>query len=144
MLSHREEAAEPTVTGWRDLDRRGVAIISAAVNVTPDSTANAPYQSVTPRTAPKKSGPLKNDIVRYLDKPRPTPKPTSAPEATPGASEYYTDGSAEPGRWLGRGTIGDEGRLTPQESLVAATQRDDGAHAPPSSRRARTASTIPE
>ena len=43
-----------------------------------------------------------DDVVRYLDKPRPSPALAAGPEG-PGAAGYYTDGSNEPGRWLGAG-----------------------------------------
>ena len=45
-----------------------------------------------------------DDIVRYLNRPRPTPGPEPGrSEPTPGASRYYADRAEEPGRWLGRG-----------------------------------------
>ncbi|MGH9030533.1 MAG: MobF family relaxase [Acidimicrobiia bacterium] len=45
-----------------------------------------------------------DDIVRYLNRPRPTPGPRPAPpDSSPGPSRYYSDGAEEPGRWLGDG-----------------------------------------
>lgn len=45
-----------------------------------------------------------DDIVRYLNRPRPNPGPEPGrPESTPGPSRYYSDRAEEPGRWLGRG-----------------------------------------
>jgi conjugative relaxase-like TrwC/TraI family protein len=47
-----------------------------------------------------------DDIVRYLDKPRPAAKAAGIEDPEPGPSEYYADGSTEPGRWLGEGAKG--------------------------------------
>jgi conjugative relaxase-like TrwC/TraI family protein len=46
-----------------------------------------------------------DDIVRYLDGPTPpsTPAPGQPSGSEAGASRYYADGNAEPGRWLGNG-----------------------------------------
>lgn len=50
-------------------------------------------------------GQVVDDIVRYLEGPQP---PSQAPPGRPapgtdGPSRYYSDGNAEPGRWLGNG-----------------------------------------
>jgi conjugative relaxase-like TrwC/TraI family protein len=47
-------------------------------------------------------GQVVDDVVRYLDKPRPAARVVEG-ESAPGASDYYADGSNEPGRWLGEG-----------------------------------------
>lgn len=48
-----------------------------------------------------------DDIVRYLNRPRPTPGPEPGrTEQPPGPSRYYSDRAEEPGRWLGRGAAG--------------------------------------
>ena len=47
-----------------------------------------------------------DDIVRYLDKPRPAAKAAGIEDPEQGPSEYYADGSTEPGRWLGEGAKG--------------------------------------
>lgn len=46
-----------------------------------------------------------DDIVRYLDSPAPPQAAAAGPPPTAGANpaRYYSDGSSEPGRWLGNG-----------------------------------------
>lgn len=66
------------------------------------------------------------DVVRYLDRPRPSP--TVGPPGTegPGPSEYYTDGANEPGRWLGAGAakLGLAGRVDRDDLARLLSGRD--------------------
>jgi conjugative relaxase-like TrwC/TraI family protein len=64
------------------------------------------------------------DIVRYLDKPRPSPK--DAGTEHPGPSEYYADGGVEPGRWLGHGAeaLGLTGEVAASDLAQVLAGRD--------------------
>jgi conjugative relaxase-like TrwC/TraI family protein len=65
-----------------------------------------------------------DDVVRYLD--APPPSPTVAQPDEPRPSGYYTDGSNEPGRWLGTGAarLGLAGRVDREDFARLLGGRD--------------------
>ncbi len=82
-----------------------------------------PLGSVGGRTV----GQVVDDIVRYLDRPRPVPASgTGPPERAAGPSRYYSDGGEEPGRWLGQGAEAAElrGEVAPDDFARVLAGRD--------------------
>ncbi len=76
-------------------------------------------------------GAVVHDIVRYLDRPRPAAQPAGIAAEERGPSEYYTDGSAEPGRWLGEGAtaLGLAGEVAPHDFGRVLAGRDPASGA---------------
>jgi len=73
-------------------------------------------------------GQVVDDIVRYLDGPKP-PAPPSPGRTTPsegGASTYYADGKSEAGRWLGNGAAEMvlDGAVDPRDFALVLAGRD--------------------
>ena len=81
-----------------------------------------PLGSVGGRTVDQVVG----DIVRYLNRRRPSVAPAQPGPSTEAPSRYYADGSDEPGRWLGRGakSTGLNGAVDPDHFARVLAGRD--------------------